>query len=313
MAGADEEKHISGAAQEVEAQIIETDLATLGIDRRKIDELVLDMEKALQDCRATVAEFGGSTLEDASTEDVKALSQDLNRHYRDAEAARKRFKAGWNEPCKQAEAEFKRLMAPMKELVDEYKGELDARNAQKRQERYELMCEFYEADAPVLAELVPIERFGIERDKMSVAKSWSLVKEQEKLHAQLVQALNDWAALKTGHLAFEKEAEAEFFRTLSLQAALNLNAMREEEQARIDRLNAEMGVAPEPEPEPMAEPEPQPETVPEPAQDPEPETIGRYCIVCSMTPTQKDGLLGYMRAAGIHGHINTIGKETNEQ
>lgn len=91
---------------------------------------------------------------------------------------------------------------------------------------------------------MPIERFGIVRDKISVAKSWSLVKEQEKLHALLVQALNDWAALKTGHLAFEKEAEAEFFRTLSLQAALNLNAMREEEQALIDQLNAEMALPP---------------------------------------------------------------------
>lgn len=28
-----------------------------------------------------------------------------------------------------------------------------------------------------------------------------------------------------------------------------------------------------------------------------------------MTTAQKHGLLGYMRAAGIHGHINTIRKE----
>ena len=201
----------------------------------------------------------------------------------------------------------------MKELVDAYKGELDERNAQKRQERYELMCEFYESDAPTLAALVPIERFGVVRDKISVAKSWSLVKEQEKLHAQLVQALNDWAALKTGHLAFEKEAEAEFFRTLSLQAALNLNAMREEEQARIDQLNAEMGIAPEPEPQPEPEPmpEPQPEPMPQQAaeQVQQPAPKAKYVIVCEMDETQKHGLLGYMRAAGIHGHINTIRKE----
>lgn len=291
------------------AQVIETGLAVVKVDQQKVTDLIIEMDAEIRKCNAVVAEFEGSTLADASTDDVKRLSQDLSRHYKDADEARKRFKREWQEPQKAVEAAFKDALAPMKELVDAYKGELDERNAQKRQERYELMCEFYESDAPTLAALVPIERFGVVRDKISVAKSWSLVKEQEKLHAQLVQALNDWAALKTGHLAFEKEAEAEFFRTLSLQAALNLNAMREEEQARIDQLNVEMGIAPEPEPQP--EPEPMPEPMPQQAaeQVQQPAPKAKYVIVCEMDETQKHGLLGYMRAAGIHGHINTIRKE----
>lgn len=298
---------------EEKAQVIETGLAVVKVDQQKVTDLIIEMDAEIRKCNAVVAEFEGSTLADASTDDVKRLSQDLSRHYKDADEARKRFKREWQEPQKAVEAAFKDALAPMKELVDAYKGELDERNAQKRQERYELMCEFYESDAPTLAALVPIERFGVVRDKISVAKSWSLVKEQEKLHAQLVQALNDWAALKTGHLAFEKEAEAEFFRTLSLQAALNLNAMREEEQARIDQLNAEMGIAPEPEPQPEPEPmpEPQPEPMPQQAaeQVQQPAPKAKYVIVCEMDETQKHGLLGYMRAAGIHGHINTIRKE----
>lgn len=296
---------------EEKAQVIETGLAVVKVDQQKVTDLIIEMDAEIRKCNAVVAEFEGSALADASTDDVKRLSQDLSRHYKDADEARKRFKREWQEPQKAVEAAFKDVLAPMKELVDAYKGELDERNAQKRQERYELMCEFYESDAPTLAALVPIERFSVVRDKISVAKSWSLVKEQEKLHAQLVQALNDWAALKTGHLAFEKEAEAEFFRTLSLQAALNLNAMREEEQARIDQLNAEMGIAPEPEPQPEPEPEPMPEPMPQQAaeqvQQPAPKV--KYVIVCEMDETQKHGLLGYMRAAGIHGHINTIRKE----
>ena len=298
---------------EEKAQVIETGLAVVKVDQQKVTDLIIEMDAEIRKCNAVVAEFEGSTLADASTDDVKRLSQDLSRHYKDADEARKRFKREWQEPQKAVEAAFKDALAPMKELVDAYKGELDERNAQKRQERYELMCEFYESDAPTLAALVPIERFGVVRDKISVAKSWSLVKEQEKLHAQLVQALNDWAALKTGHLAFEKEAEAEFFRTLSLQTALNLNAMREEEQARIDQLNAEMGIAPEPEPQPEPEPmpEPQPEPMPQQAaeQVQQPAPKAKYVIVCEMDETQKHGLLGYMRAAGIHGHINTIRKK----
>lgn len=294
---------------EEKAQVIETGLAVVKVDQQKVTDLIIEMDAEIRKCNAVVAEFEGSTLEDASTDDVKRLSKDLNSHYKDADEARKRFKREWQEPQKAVEDAFKTALAPMLELVEVYKGEAAKRDQAMRQERYELLCEFYEQDAPALAELVPIERFGIVRDKISVAKSWSLVKAQEKLHAQLVKALNDWAALKTSHLAFEQEAEAEFFRTLSLQAALNLNAMREEEQARIDQLNAEMGIAPEPEPQP--EPEPMPEPMPQQAaeQVQQPAPKAKYVIVCEMDETQKHGLLGYMRAAGIHGHINTIRKE----
>lgn len=227
-----------------EAKIIENDLALIEIDTGEVTSLILGMDAEIRNCSDIVAELKGSIdqLPEMQTEDVKRIATDINGHLKHADEARKRFKREWKKPQEKVEAAFKQAMEPMTELVNAYKGEAAKRDQQIRQERYELLCEFYEADAPTLAALVPIERFGIVRDKMSIAKSWSLIKAQEKLHALLVQALSDWAALKTSHLAFEKEAEAEFFRTLSLQAALNLNAMREEEQARIDQLNAEMGV-----------------------------------------------------------------------
>ena len=158
-------------AEQEEAQVIDTELAVVEVDQQKVTDLIIEMDAEIRKCNAVVAEFAGSTLENAADEDVKRLSQDLSRHYRDADEARKRFKREWQEPQKEVEQAFKEALAPMKELVDAYKGELDARNAQKRQERFELMCEFYESDAPALAELVPIERFGIVRDKISVAKS----------------------------------------------------------------------------------------------------------------------------------------------
>lgn len=137
--------------ESVEAKALDTDLAVVKVDQQKVTDLIIEMDAEIRKCNAVVAEFAGSTLADASTDDVKRLSQDLSRHYRDADEARKRFKREWQEPQKAVEAAFKEALAPMKELVDAYKGELDARNAQKRQERYGLMCEFYEADAPALA------------------------------------------------------------------------------------------------------------------------------------------------------------------
>lgn len=278
-----------------EAKIIENDLALIEIDTGEVTSLILGMDAEIRNCSDIVAELKGSIdqLPEMQTEDVKRIATDINGHLKHADEARKRFKREWKKPQEKVEAA--------------------KRDQQIRQERYELLCEFYEADAPTLAALVPIERFGIVRDKMSIAKSWSLIKAQEKLHALLVQALSDWAALKTSHLAFEKEAEAEFFRTLSLQAALNLNAMREEEQARIDQLNAEMGVAPEPEPEPepMPEPEPQPEPMPQVQQQEQPpcEEPRSFTITCRMTEWQKQQVIGFLKSISVSGTIREVRDE----
>lgn len=300
-----------------EAKIIENDLALIEIDTGEVTSLILGMDAEIRNCSDIVAELKGSIdqLPVMQTEDVKRIATDINGHLKHADEARKRFKREWKKPQEKVEAAFKQAIEPMTELVNAYKGEAAKRDQQIRQERYELLCEFYEADAPTLAALVPIERFGIVRDKMSIAKSWILIKAQEKLHALLVQALSDWAALKTSHLAFEKEAEAEFFRTLSLQAALNLNAMREEEQARIDQLNAEMGVAPEPEPEPepepMPEPEPQPEPMPQVQQQEQPpcEEPRSFTITCRMTEWQKQQVIGFLKSISVSGTIREVRDE----
>ena len=300
-----------------EAKVIENDLALIEIDTGEVTSLILGMDAEIRNCSDIVAELKGSIdqLPEMQTEDVKRIATDINGHLKHADEACKRFKREWKKPQDKVEAAFKQAIEPMTELVNAYKGEAAKRDQQIRQERYELLCEFYESDAPTLAALVPIERFGIVRDKMSIAKSWSLIKAQEKLHALLVQALSDWAALKQSHLAFEKEAEAEFFRTLSLQAALNLNAMREEEQARIDQLNAEMGVAPEPEPEPEPMPEPEPEPQPEPMpqvqqqEQPPCEEPRSFTITCRMTEWQKQQVIGFLKSMSISGSIREVRNE----
>lgn len=176
-----------------EAKIIENDLALIEIDTGEVTSLILGMDAEIRNCSDIVAELKGSIdqLPEMQTEDVKLIATDINGHLKHADEARKRFKREWKKPQDKVEAAFKQAIEPMTELVNAYKGEAAKRDQQIRQERYELLCEFYEADAPTLAALVPIERFGIVRGKMSIAKSWSLIKAQEKLHALLVQALSD--------------------------------------------------------------------------------------------------------------------------
>ena len=170
-----------------EAKVIENDLALIEIDTGEVTSLILGMDAEIRNCSEIVTELQGSIdqLPAMQTEDVKRIATDINGHLKHADEARKRFKREWKKPQDKVEAAFKQAMEPMTELVNAYKGEAAKRDQQIRQERYELMCDFYQTDAPVLAELVPIERFGILRDKMSIAKGWSLVKAQEQLHAQL--------------------------------------------------------------------------------------------------------------------------------
>lgn len=90
--------------------------------------------------------------------------------------------------------------------------------------------------------------------------------------------------------------------------------MREEEQARIDQLNAEMGVAPEPEPEPepMPEPEPQQDPMPQVQQQEQPpceEEPRSFTITCRMTEWQKQQVIGFLKSISVSGTIREVRDE----
>lgn len=275
------------------------------VNPQEITDLILAMDAEINRCNETTEELqiSDEDLAGYSYDDVKRFASELNGQIKQAEDARKDFKRRWQEPQKAVEAAFKDALASTVELRDRYKAELGKRDDQRRQERYEMLCDFYQQEAPKLAELVPIERFGIERGKISVAKSYSAAKEEAKLHAEIVKALNAWDVLIENDLEFAEEAEAEFFRTLDLNAALALNARRKAEQERIEQLRAELGEAPaeEPQEEPMPAEQPAPEPEPEPAapQRQDAPDAGVFTLRARMTTSQWFGLKGYMRAAGI--------------
>lgn len=275
------------------------------VDTQEVTDLILAMDAELVRCKEAADELAVTpeVLAERPYDEVKRLASSLSQQIKQADEARKQFKREWQKPQKAVEAAFKEALEPMNGLLALYKSEQAKREAQIRQERYELLCGFYEQDAPMLAELVPIERFGIIRDKISVAKSYSAVAEEAKLHAKLVKALNAWDVLRENELEFADEAEAEFFRTLDLNAALALNARRKAEQEKIEQLHAELGVAlepaPEPQPVPVEQPEPepaQPVEVPQRADSP---ATAQKTLLITATPAQWFGLKGYMKATGI--------------
>ncbi len=265
------------------------------VNPQEITDLILAMDAEINSCNEATEDLQISDEDLAGYEykEVKRLTTELNKQIKQAEDARKDFKRRWQEPQKAVEAAFKDALASTVELRDRYKAEQGRREQQMRQDSYERLCRCYEEElAPALAKAVPIERFGIERDGLSITAS-GYNKALSELKSKVVNLANAWDALMENDLEFKEEAEAELFRTLDLNAALSLNARRKAEQERLAQLHAELGVAEEPQEQPVPEPDP---IVPQRQDAPD---VRTFTIRAHMTTSQWFGLKGYMKAAGI--------------
>lgn len=281
--------------------------SSLSISTDELVQLLEAMDAELGNCAKAVQELDISEkdLRDYPLADVKRLGSDINGCIKAAEDARKEFKRRWQEPQKSIEAAFKAELEQAYALRDRYKGEQAKREAAIRQERYDLLVQHYQQNATLLYNAgVPLEAFGIQRDKMSVAKGYSAVKEAQKLDEQLDKALSEYGTLRDADLQFRDEVEGVFFQTLSLQQALEREAYRKAEHERLEQLHAELGEAEEPQEEPMPQEEPQP--IAQPAEVPqraESPATKQKLLRIEVAPAQWFALMGYMKAAGINYQV----------
>ena len=275
--------------------------SSLSISTDELVALLEAMDAELGNCAKAVEELDISEkdLRDYPLADVKRLGSDINGCIKAAEDARKEFKRRWQEPQKSIEAAFKAELKQAYALRDRYKGEQAKREANIRQERYDLLMQHYQQKATLLYNAgVPLEAFGIQRDKMSVAKGYSAVKGAQKLDEQLCKVLSEYGTLRDADLQFRDEVEGVFFQTLSLQQALEREAYRKAEHERLEQLHAELGEVEEPqeEPQPIA----QPAEVPQRADSP---ATAQKLLRIDVTPKQWFGLMGYMKAAHIEYQV----------
>ena len=275
--------------------------SSLSISTDELMQLLDAMDAEVRNCAKAVEELDISEkdLRDYPLADVKRLGSDINGCIKAAEDARKEFKRRWQEPQKSIEAAFKAELEQAYALRDRYKGEQAKREANIRQERYDLLMQHYQQNATLLYNAgVPLEAFGIQRDKMSVAKGYSAVKEAQKLDEQLCKVLSEYGTLRDADLQFRDEVEGVFFQTLSLQQALEREAYRKAEHERLEQLHAELGEVEEPqeEPQPIA----QPAEVPQRADSP---ATAQKLLRIDVTPKQWFGLMGYMKAAHIEYQV----------
>ena len=252
--------------------------------------------------------FEGLTLEQValmSLSEQKDARKDLNGYKDQLEDARKAIKRAYNAPLKAFEDSCKELLAMIdapKALID---GAIKKREEDDRQARFDHLAEHYAEFAPALVPVVPFERIA--------ESNWGNATHGEKkaereLEDKVSRIAKDWEALRLSGMAFPQEAEAEFFRTLSLQAAIDYDARRREEQAAIDAMREEVYGEPEFEPGPVPEPEPvrEPVPAPEPLQPLPPlefEPVKVFAVLVDATDSQMAALKAHIRALGVHGQV----------
>lgn len=238
-------------------------------------------DKALEEqVRQLVAPYEGidpERLAKSDMKEAKACRAELRRMSKALNDRRKEIKAALSAPLKAFEARCKEIdaliLAPCAAIDEAVK----AQEASEREARREKLATAYVEFAPALTRAVPFERI-LEPEWLN--KSFGEYKAENALFEKVDSISSEWSALKGMQLNFPQETEAEFYRTLSLKAAMEYDAAHKAELDGIQRMKEEVaewtGTAEEP--------------------------VERT-IVATMTETQLNELIAYFKANCITGRI----------
>lgn len=285
-------------------------------------------EKFLERARTRVAELlepygdiSPEALAGIDDKQVKACYTDLNKAIKEIDDGRKEVTRPVKEALKRFEAEAKELCAGLTEAREVVKAERDAREEARVSARLALLDETYNDFAPVLYDVVPLERL-MDGEKWTNA-SIGDVKACELLTEKAAHVGAEYNALMSHALKCPDETVARYVETLNLAGALRFDTEHAEQLARLAEMRAQVEANraayerelrfEEVEPEPVEQTEPEPPA--EPAEyvaqtELEPSQVFAICAEC--TRSQLDGILASMRAEGIRGTATACAADSVE-
>lgn len=240
-------------AQEVQAEVIEPvnlakapkpaiayTLPTVRIENLDdIDAFVSDIELF----------FGGVEIDVDDPEQVKQLRDlraDINKVAKAIDDGRKGMDKEINGARAEADDALNALRDRVKAVYDATGKQIAEAAERQKQARLNVLAREYEAVAPDLVALIPLESFVKKEPKLvSRDKRFTGDKACDMLDAMIADAVHDRARLREGDVAFADEADMVYCRTLDLRAALDesdrlkkLQAEREAHKAAAARLDA---------------------------------------------------------------------------
>lgn len=322
---------MTSQTETVQAEVLENDLAIteqefaidLGIIADDIKALCKALSKAQTSARQLEVADDALAAMDYSV--AKNFATSLNKDIAEVDSLRKKLKSDFTQPMTDTEAKIKAFMRPVVELQAKYKAQQTlAEDAEKLQKLDELRS-YYEELAPFIAlplgdqtqALVPFER--IQNPKWT-NRTFALTKAQDEIEARVSEIAGQQALLEATALEYRDEAMAEFWATLSVEAALNRDrqlidqaararALQEEQQRlKAERL-AQQREQERQSAERLAEFEATEVTADEAATPPEAEDEqpGEYQMTVYLATTQLRQFTQAMSTLGIHGRLRRIG------
>lgn len=274
--------------------------------------IIADFEAMQVNLDAAIEPYKGMTVEQVAAmplADVKACAKDLRGMKKELEESRRAIKREYNKPLDAFEAGVKALVAQIDDHLKLYADAEATAEEIRKGEKEDALRSFYEDFAPALVPVVPFERIMNPR---WLNKTFAKKKAEDELQEIVERIARDWETLKQTTLNFPAEAEAEFFRSLDIGAAISHDTALRAENDRIQALRAE--VEPDPIPEPVAPEIPYVAEVPEATQTmvaPAPEF--EWVMTFKASELLKNELIGFCKIHGIHGNLQRIAPQEAAQ
>ncbi len=299
--------------EEVTAEVIDDELSVM---RQMFDampaplnELARSLFNAVSIAQANAErdQIADEQLANISQAEAKNFAQGINRDLRAVSESRKALKNAYIKPISDLEAHLKTALQPIEEQRDGYKARQEEAELEERNAKMAELREFYEGIAPFLAlplegqtqALVPFER--IAEGKKWGNRTMNVKKCEEELEQAVEAIACNQQTLEGMELAFRNEAMNEFWRTLSLEAAIN----RDRELADIEQRRRALESAQEwHAAEARAEMDAQEVTAEEAAagyaERPAP-AVHKWRIIFTATDIQMQQLIQFAKQLGIKG------------
>ena len=245
-------------AEEVKAEVIEPvnlakapkpaiayTLPTVRIENLDdIDAFVSDIERF----------FGGVEIDVDDQEQVKQLRDlraDINKVAKAIDDGRKGMDKAINGAMAEADDAMNDLRDRVKSVYDATGKQIDEAAERQKQARINILAGEYEAVAPDLMELIPLEVFIAKNPKLvSRDKRFTGNKACDLLDEMIADAVHDRERIRDGDVEFANEADMAYCRTLDIRAALDENdrlkrekAEREAHEQAATRLDIAVGRA----------------------------------------------------------------------
>ena len=193
----------------------------------KVGEISANFDALEARVDAILADYEGWEPNADSAADVRQCASErkyLNGLAKQLDERRKAVKEEYTRPLAAFEARANGIRDKIKATAARLKAVEDMAAQAERDAKFEKLREGYEAYAGVLCDLVP---FSSILDARWLNKSTSMKRAVEEMEGRVDKVAADWEALKGMGLENAGQAEAEFFRTLDLGAAVAPRRPRE--------------------------------------------------------------------------------------